>query len=171
MNRVHNRKNNTGEEMDLSHLVDSGNNQSNTLSVASSNTPNNQSNRLSNSGSSVLNKNSNNTSHSSGSDVSSNNNDPLVQFLSDPDKISRNKKEEENKAEKERKNRNTPQKPIPRSNVPEVEGKVTAFVPFVKGGKVSFHSFSIQTKTATNMDIEHITPPYANQSNKKNNAQ
>jgi len=158
--------------MDLSHLIDSGNNESNTSSVISNHTPNNHSNA----GSNISNSNSIKTNPSNSSMPTINLDDvvddPIEQFLKDPNKVSRNKKEEENKIKKNLESKTTPQKPIPRTNVPEVEGKITAFVPFLKDNKVSFHSFSIQSKTTTNVDIEHITPPYViESSNKKNKAQ
>lgn len=175
MNRQHNRSSMNGEEMDLSHLIDSGND---TRSVISNNnTPNNNTNSTkSNSGrSNVTIMPNSNTSSIQSNNITSNNTtsndeDPLQAFLNDPNKASRNAQNKEKKIQNEIKKERTPQEPIPRTDIPEVNGKITAFVPYQKNGVVSFHSFSIETKTTTNVMVDHITPPYVKQSNKKNNA-
>jgi hypothetical protein len=159
-----NRHNRTGEEIDLSHLVDSGiNNHSNTSNNNSSSVKTN-SNHTAPSNVTIL-----PNSHSSNV---SNNNDPIATFVKNPNKVSRNIQNEKNKAERTLKTERETRPLIPRSNVAEVEGKTTAFIPYTnKDGSIAFHSFSIHTKTTTNMTVEHITPPYVNQSNKKNNVQ
>jgi hypothetical protein len=197
MNRLHNRTNYTGEEMDLSHLIDSGINGNSNNGNSNNNTPNNNSsvktNSTSNARSNVAippNSNASNSNarsnvtvpqisnvsnrNASNSNVSniSDNNDPIATFLKDPNKVSRNLQNEKAKAENKFKKERTPQEPLSRSDVPEVKGKTTAFIPYKnKDGSITFQSFTIKTKTATNMTVEHITPPYVNQSNKKNNVQ
>ena len=170
MNRQHNRTNYTGEEMDLSHLIDSGINGN-----SNNNTPNNnrssvKTNSTNNARSNVAIFQNNNRSVTSNNVPNvSDDNDPLAAFIKDPNKASRNLKNEKNKVEQQLKKEREPQQPMPRSNVPEVEGKTTAFIPYQnKDGSISFHSFSIKTKTTTNVTVEHITPPYVN---KKNNIQ
>lgn len=148
MNRNHNRINTSGEsEMDLSNLIHSGNNMSNTASVRSNVTPN------------INHRNS-----------IPGNNDPIQAFINDPEKASREQQRKENNMKAEHTNKTTAKQPIIQSNIPEIEGKTVAFIPFTtKDGKVSFHSFSIQTKVKTNVDVDYITPPYVNQSNKNAN--